>query len=391
MVQLRLALLVSLLLCGPTQAAFSPPVDIGTGPQRQAAAALGGDRAGVAWSDGRELKLAVRRAGPWAERAIARWDSVLELRMTANARGTIVLAWSGYDERSARIGVAVARPGRITLARSFPVATGVSPLARLTTTAAGDVMLAWRDGRRVVRMARVTSGARLAAPRAIASRAAAFAFGPTTIAWTDAAQVLRARPWRGGPTTLVGRRARGDIQLAEGDRPIVTWLRRAEGRAARAYTRSLQPVLRPARRFGPDDAVPYTPPHVAVDARGRALAALKLAFDSPFGIGPWVGGSLGGGVWAGQRELVTRGPMVGQPQPALLPGGGSLVVFAQAHSDGDYVVAASEDGGTPVVLGRGLQTSDGRGVAFATDGGRAIVAWPLADGVRVVRGAFSAP
>jgi hypothetical protein len=147
--------------------------------------------------------------------------------------------------------------------------------------------------------------------------------------------------------------------------------------------------MRPARRFGAPGAVPYGPPFLAADARGRAIAVAKMSFREPSGVGALGARSIFGGEWRRHTELGPRGPMVSQPQPVLLPDGRALVVFARVSAvlndavTPEYEVVVTEDLGPPTAIGAGLRTLDGRGVSVDARDATVIVAWPGPDGVLV--------
>jgi hypothetical protein len=260
------------------------------------------------------------------------------------------------------------------------------------------VLIAMRDAYRRLSIGRVTSGARIADQTAVARNISAFALatGSTNaLAWTVG--TARHKPLRAialspgghpaGRVQTVSHDAGGEIEMAIGDRPLVSWVRPFRlGRPGQIFTRSLQPVTRPARAFSVPDSIPYGPAHLAMDA-DRALAAAKVVFGSPFGFGVIAGRSRFGGVWSAVGPLAERTAMVSQPQPFYLAGH-ELVVYARIRpiapgAQIEYEVVVSVDGSAPVAIGGGLSTSDGRGVAVDESDGTALVAWPGPDGVLV--------
>lgn len=404
--RLLVAALLLLAFALPSAAAASfgdPPAKVGSGPVAGVAAASGGSgRAAVAWLSGdhRTVHVAVRErpGAPWVETELARWQNPNAVRVVRNARGTVVVAWTGYDDGKARLGLAVLTPGGAPIRRILALPRNFTALVRLAVDARGHVLIAMRDAYRRLSIGRVTSAARIDDQTAVARNVSAFALatGSTNaLAWTVGAtphKVLRAIALSpgghpAGAAQTVSHDATGEIQMAIGDRPLVSWVRPLRpGRPAQIFTRSLQPAMRPARAFSVPDSIPYGPAHLAMD-EDRALAAAQVSFGSPFGIGIIAGRSRFGGVWSGVGPVGERTVMVSQPQPFYLAGH-ELIVYARIRpvEPGElieYEVVVSVDRSGPVAIGEGLSTPGGRGIAVDELDGTALVAWPGPDGVLV--------
>ena len=404
---------------------FSDPARLGSGAVDTAAAAISPRGAAVVVTSGRADGSAVLQAMTRGA-ARAAWRGALSLAVGASQLRDVqavvtfddrlLVAWTELTRtRGARVRLADVGEGRPRFVADRPVATPSSAFTRLAVTRYDRVLLAWRDGRRspsaTLNVAVLAPGAsRAGATRRLARDVASVALSATgsaaTVAWTTSARRPR------GPRTLFSMRLRNsgaprerallvshdaapEIRLAGGadDRAIASWLRPpAPDRPVAAFTRSLQPLVRPARPLvSPDGAAPRRAAALASGPGEQFLAATDTFAITPFGVGVTAWRSRFGGVWVAARPLVgPLAPMAGSPLVVRTADGTGFVIFAQAAPQPsgmparyDVRVAAAAPDVTPpatTIVGTGLATPDGRGVAAAAGGDHVLVAWPGAGG-----------
>lgn len=394
----------------PGPAGFAPGLPVLLGTPSQTAAAVSERGAAVlavvtADGDREAVRVASRgRAGaPWRVSSLrVAPREARDVQAVVTPDGMVVVAWAEAGARNA-VGVATGRAGDGLSVTSTPAGSGFAASPRLAVLRSGTVLLAYRDaprgGTSGLRLRTVRAGEGLGRARTVATRvsqvALAAAGGGAVLAWTRSAtgRVPRAayglRLGREGAPRerafLITRDAGRTLRLAGGPdgRSLASWMRPARGtRAAGAFTRSLRPVLRPARPLGAPGLRPRDAATLSAGPDGHALAALPAFGDDPFGFRVLAARSRMGGVWTGVRPLGAPSAMGGTPRPVLAPGGEELVAWTTARTQPGpvaYDVLISGAGGT-TALGT-TSSPDGRGLAVGHAGARVLVAWPMVGGL----------
>ena len=399
---------LALGLAAPAAAQFSPAQQIALPPSGQLAAAVGpGGQAVVATvvSNGptaERVRVAARRGpgAPWVRTQLG--GTAVEARdvqAVAAPAARMLVVWAHVTRSSNRLRVALTQGSGARTIQSIAVRSAWSASPRLVVARSGSVVLAYRDaGAVLVRVLR-PGAARFGAAHLVgfdaASIAVAAAGDGAVVAWPTRFRkgprpafsrrlAADGRPLE--PAQIVSRDAGGTLRLggAGTGRSVASWVRPArDGRRRAAFTRSLQPVARPARPLGGPGIQPREPASLALRGE-RALAALGAFGADPFGFRVLVARSLSGGVWTGARELGPPSAMGGSPRPVLLPGDRELVVWTTARAQAGaavYEVRATTAQGTAVL---GTTTAgDGRGFVVAQSEGRVLVAWRAPGGLRV--------